>query len=417
MSFTERSRRLNVLVVMPPCLPTPPEGYGGIEAVAAALLPKLEQQGVRITVTTPIGSTVNVTERLEITEPLYPILSHPYNEVVPPIEEYIAKVMELIWSRSFDVVHDFSGMLSILNTVAAPLMAGAYPPVIHTIHGPIAPYVGTYERLAGYPGLTYTGISQAQMKDAPPMMKARTKTIYNGLNVDDYPAGQGGDRVLVLGRICQDKGQDRLVDFAAETGMSLDIAGTVAEVSSLADIEAEIAKGFQNPIVRKADFQTYLLFKDKIDGENIKFYGNVGGSLKHSLLGGASVLAVPNRWDEPFGMVAIEAMASGTPVVAMASGAMPELIIHGVTGYLAETWEEFCDYLKPEMIAKLDRAACRQHVIDNFSIDSIAREYEGLYRAAVAAIIPSKEVVPAFIRPQLAMMYERLPQKGQKSSR
>ena len=402
-------RSLNILFVMPPCLPTPPMGYGGIEAVAAALVPELEAQGARITMTTPYGSTLKVSEKLEITEPLYPILSHPYNDVVPFVELYIARVMDIIHRRKFDIIHDFSGMLSILNTLSASLSAGNYPPVIHTIHGPIAPYAGTYKLLLKYPRLVYTGISKAQLSEQP-FMWPRTRIIYNGLEPADYPVGSGSSgRLLVLGRICADKGQDRLVEYCAANNIALDVAGTVAEIASVDEMEAEIAKGISSAITGKADFKTYLSFRHLIDGEFIRFHGNVSGGHKHQLLGEATALVIPNRWEEPFGMVAIEAMASGTPVVAMATGAMPELIEHGVTGYLAETWEDFCNYLRPEMLAKLDRSASRQHVENNFSISALATQFIELYEESVSAADATSANLRDAAKTMDMALYEQLP--------
>jgi glycosyltransferase involved in cell wall biosynthesis len=409
-------RRLNVLFIMPPCLPTPPSGYGGIEAVAASLLPELERQGARITLTTPIGSTVEVSERHELTEPLYPILSHPYNEVAPRVEEYVMKVMELMWKRNFDIIHDFSGMTSVLNTIVSPLPSGAVPPIIHTIHGPIEPYRNLYVGLLKYPNLSYTAISQAQLADGPSVLWPRTRVIYNGLSPDDYPVGPGGGRLLVMGRICHDKGQDRLIEYCSANGLDLDVAGTVAELSTVEQIDAELAKGPASKSAHKADFQLFAGIRHLIDGQRIKFYGNVGGQLKHNLLGGAGALVVPNRWSEPFGMVAIEAMASGTPVVAMATGAMPELIKHGVTGYLANSFEELGQYLRPEAIAKLDRDECRRHVVENFSMRAVAGEYLDLYRKLVQPQLQTKAVPQRRTSPRrtMAVMYEQLPTRSKR---
>lgn len=400
---------LNILFVMPPCLPTPPDGYGGIEAVAAALVPELEAQGAHITMTTPNGSTLKVSEKLEITEPLYSILSHPYNDVVPSMELYIARVMDIIHRRKFDIIHDFSGMLSILNTLSAPLSTGNYPPVIHTIHGPIEPYAGTYKILLKYPRLAYTGISKAQLRDYS-FMWPRTRIIYNGLNPSDYTVGGGSSgRLLVLGRVCKDKGQDRLAEYCAKNKLGLDIAGTVSEIVSVEEINSEIAKGKASKLTGKTDFQMYLSFKHLIDGKSIKFHGNVSGAHKHQLLGEATALVVPNRWEEPFGMVAIEAMASGTPVVAMATGAMPELIKHGVTGYLAKTWDELCDYLRPEMLAKLNRSASRRLVEANFSMPKLASKYIDLYEESVAPAFSSAPSTYTVAKTFQEAMYERLP--------
>jgi glycosyltransferase involved in cell wall biosynthesis len=368
---------------MPPYLPVPPKGYGGIEVVAAALLPELEAAGASISLATTTGSTVEVSHMLPLAEPIYPILSQDYNTVTSRVEAYVASVMELVQSNTYDVIHDFSGLPTLLNSLTGPLAYDRhYPPVLHTMHGPVEMYLEVYETLiAQHPrGLTLTGISQAQMSVAPSSVQDRTTIIYNGLRPEDYPVGRGGPRLLVMGRITRDKGQDRLVKYCAKEGLELDVAGTVAEMTNPRRIVDELAQGSASDMAGRADFELFRRIRRHIDGEQIIFHGNVSGRLKHKLLGGSRALVMPNRWAEPFGMVVIEAMASGTPVVAMNSGAMPELIEHGVTGYLADTFEQLCDYLRPEAIDQLDREACPQHVAERFSTSLLAQQWLSLYR-------------------------------------
>ena len=381
--------RLKILFVMPPCLPTPPKGYGGIEAVAAALLPELRQQGAHITLTTPDGSTVKADVKHELTKPLYSRLSHSYNFISPDIELYVTKVMQLAWDGDFDIIHDFSGMLTITNTLAGALPGGQFPAVVQTIHGPIEPFKKHYDSLTKYNQLYFTAISNSQLTDAPNSLRRKTKVIYNGINPSDFKHGDKGDRLLVLGRLCSDKGQDQLVDYISNTNMSLDIAGTVAEMSTIEEIEHEVSLEQAAKHANHPDLKLYKQIRPHIDGERIRFYGNVGGKLKQDLLSSASALVMPNRWAEPFGMVAIEAMASGTPVVAMGTGALPELVIHGETGYLANSFEELTMYLQPEYINRLDPHACRNHVKENFSTEAIAKDYMSMYKGIVAKASPS----------------------------
>ncbi|HSX01117.1 MAG TPA: glycosyltransferase [Candidatus Saccharimonas sp.] len=378
---------MKILFVLPPCLPTPPVGYGGIEAVAAALLPELEASGVQTVVCTPNGSTVSVTELRQLIEPIYPILTQPYNEVAPIVEQYVADVMHVAATSQVDLIHDFSGMLTTLNTLAAPLSDPNYPPVVHTIHGPLQPFMRTYARLLElHPAeqLTYTAISAAQASAAPASVRDRFRVIHNGLNPSDFRLGAGGERLLVLGRLCRDKGQDRLVRYCARHGLPLDVAGTVAEMSSVEEIEAEAALGAASRAASKADFRLYLSIRHLFDGQLIRFHGNVGGRAKSKLLEQARALVIPNRWAEPFGMVAIEAMASGTPVAAIGSGALPELVRHGVTGHLTETFDELGRYLRSDQVATLDRPAIRRYAIRHFSVRHIAQRYLQLYRSLIA---------------------------------
>lgn len=388
-------KRPHVLFIMPPCLPTPPVGYGGIEAVAAALIPELRRAGAHITLTTPNGSTVEADAKHEITEPLYSRLSSMYNFIAPDIELYVTKVMHLAWKGDFDVIHDFSGMFTVVNTLAGALPSGKFPPVVQTIHGPVGPFVPHYENLVKYGALRFTAISNAQLTDAPGAVRNRSTVIYNGVKPSEFKLGAGGDRLLVLGRLCQDKGQDRLVDFVKQSDLKLDIAGTVAEMSTIAEIDAELELGNESRHAQHPDLKLYRDIKPHIDGDKIRFFGNVAGSLKEELLGGSAAMVMPNRWAEPFGMVAIEAMASGTPVVAMGTGALPELIVHGVTGYLAESFEELTHFLDPKMIARLDRAKCREHVEKNFSTTALAKQYVNLYTQMIEKTKPLKTARPA----------------------
>jgi glycosyltransferase involved in cell wall biosynthesis len=204
--------------------------------------------------------------------------------------------------------------------------------------------------------------------------------IYNCLNPSEYAQGPGGRRLFVMGEFGAHKGQDRLIKYCVQAGLELDIAGPVARIMELDDIEAEAAKGARSDYADVPDFKLYCSVRHLIDGQRIKFHGSVGGELKRHLLGNALALVMPNRWSEPFGMVAIEAMASGTPVVAMQTGALPELIRHGVTGYLAPTFDELCGYLDSKRIALLDRSLSRPHVLRKFSAEAIAKQYMDLYR-------------------------------------
>jgi glycosyltransferase involved in cell wall biosynthesis len=380
-------RRLEVLFVLPPWLPVPPSGYGGIENVAAALIPSLERRGVKLTVATVNGSSVEASQVLGLTDPLFDIIMHEFLEVDRSVEPYISKLMEVIHDGNFDLIHDFSGVPAVINALVAPHLApGArYPPIIHTVHGPLEENAKLYEHLSRYPHVTFTGLSRSQFRNASSHVQARTRIIPNGIDPDDFASSDGTGRLLVMGRVCAAKGQDRLVAHAHDSALLLDIAGTVTAVGDAQSIRAEAARS--DSLLRPhADFQNYASFSDKIDGERIRFLGNVGGEFKRQLLSRASALAMPIRWAEPFGMVAIEALASGTPVVAMALGAMPEIVVHGRTGYLAETWEEFTEYLKPEMLSQISREECRRHAKDNFSIDKIVGKYYDLYQEAVRKV-------------------------------
>jgi glycosyltransferase involved in cell wall biosynthesis len=375
----QNKRRLRVLFILPPFLPTPPKGYGGIEAVAAALIPALERAGARLTVTTPIGSQLKVSELRTITEPLYSELAGPYNVVEHKVALYASRVMNIAWNGRFDVIHDFTGLDSIASTLTSALHSFDLPPVVHTIHGPIQPFAEQYLEHIKAPNFHITGISHAQLNTAPMRVRRNARVIYNCIDPKDYTVGKGGDRFLAMGRINQDKGQDQLTRYCAEHKIPLDLAGPVAEMTDYDQIMEEVAKGRKSAYWDNPAYQTFYHMQQYIDGDLIRYHGNAGGDLKSKLLQNAKALVMANRWAEPFGMVAIEAMASGTPVLASGGGALPEIVLHGETGYLADTFDELTEYINDDALAAIDRAACREHVTANFSADSIAADFMSLY--------------------------------------
>lgn len=414
----KHSTSVKVLFVLPPWLPTPPLGYGGIETVAAALIPALRRAGVHVSVATPVGSAVQSDRKWELTKPLYETIHNPYTQVMGGVDAYIGKVLQIIRRNRFDVIHDFTGLTSVLNALAAPhLVTADYPAILHTLHGPLAPGLETYRQWLGDDRLAYVAISRAQLADAPANLARQTHLIYNCLHPADYRVGPGGNRLLVLGRLCRDKGQDRLVEACARLGLALDVAGTVAGISEAQVIEAEAEaadQGRPSQLAQSADFAVYQAIRPYLDGKTVKFHGNVGGEQKQRLLGNALALAIPNRWAEPFGMVAIEAMASGTPVVTMNSGALPELVIHGVTGYVANNWSEFQHYLQPAMLRRLHRAACRKQVEDHFLASAAARQHAKLYQTLAAGRTSPVRAIQGLgeafsIRELSGSLYEQLP--------
>lgn len=379
---------IKVLFISPPYLPIPPVGYGGIEKVAEGLIPALLRAGCEVTVTSPIGTTVECSDLHELTVGLYPIISNHYGPVSIPTQAYDAKVRLIAASKDFDIIHDYTGIFSALVSMGSAILANdKFPPVFHTIHGSYCHSFKNgadkmYNLMCQYPRINFHGISNAQIVEAPPHIRSRMSVVHNGIHVEDSKLGNGGSgRMFVLGRVCYDKGQDRLVDFAVKEGMGLDIAGPVAEICSWDEIKYHAKNN--TPASQKHPFKTFQTFEHLIDGELVKFHGNVVGDHKASLLENAAVLVVPNRWKEPFGMVVVEAMACGTPVVACHLGAMPELIKNGVSGYCGKDWDDVCDYLRRQEYLKIDRAGVRKYVDEQFGINNLGKKMKRVYQRII----------------------------------
>ena len=186
--------------------------------------------------------------------------------------------------------------------------------------------------------------------------------IHHGLDTTAVPVGRGdGGYALFLGRMCPDKGVDAAVRIARAAGMRLKIAAKLAEPA-----EREYFRTSVEPLL----------------GHDAEYVGEVGGDEKWELLGAATCLLNPLRWSEPFGMVMIEALATGTPVVATANGSVPEIVTDGVNGFIRVTERGLAEAVREA--GHLDRSACRRIVADEFSITRMVREHVQLFETVTS---------------------------------
>ena len=187
---------------------------------------------------------------------------------------------------------------------------------------------------------------------------------------------------MTRGRFTQAKGQHIAAKYAVKQRFRLRMAGSVVDISTPARLMLELA----NPLSKYRKDPDFRYYSDKIlpltiANPRITFLGNVAGKRKMKLLSEAKALLFPIDWEEPFGMVMIEALACGTPVVAMNRGAVPEIIEHGVNGFIADTEAEFAQYIK--RVSEIDPEVCRKSVEDKFSIDTMAKAYIERYHKAI----------------------------------
>ena len=346
------TERLAVALVAPPWYAVPPDGYGGIEAVIYLLAEGLAKLGHHVTVFGRQGShegfeTVALAPETWAGELGGP--KHTARELT-----YLHAAYLHIKHRAFDIVHEHSGYAGILLASLLDLQSAA----VATIHGDLEEADGQF--LAAVAGnVELVSISRAQRATVASVRWAAT--VHNAVDPGALRLGlQPGDYVVDLARICEDKGQHLAIEVARRAGLRLVLAGKVDEGSD---------EYFEREV------RPHL-------GAGVEWQENVSGRAKAELLAGAAALVFPIQWEEPFGLAMVEAMASGTPVVATPRGAAVELVDEGVTGCLGEDVEDLVEAL--ERARQIDRNACAAHARERFSPHRMAEEYVGVYLDAIA---------------------------------
>jgi glycosyltransferase involved in cell wall biosynthesis len=322
---------------------TPPRHYGPWELVTSLLSEGLVARGVNLTLFATLDSTTSGT--------LAGVCPRPYSED-PTID---AKVWELLHvahvferAKEFDLIHNQA------DFVPLGFSRLTETPLVTTIHGFSSERIlPAYQRYQDR--VSYVAISAA---DRHPELRYAA-TIHHGISLEQFPFDAvGGEDLLFFGRIHPDKGAAEAIEVARRASRRLVMAG----------------------IVQDQDYyQRYV--EPALDGHAVSYKGPVGGSARAQTLGSARALLHLINFDEPFGLSVIEAMACGTPVIACNRGAMPELIEHGVTGFLVDDVEGALEAVA--RIGEIDRAACRAAVAARFSVDHMVDRYLSLYRSLI----------------------------------
>lgn len=381
--------RMKVAMLAPPWLHLPPRGYGGIEYLVHYLVIELRKLGVEVELFATGGSTTPADQtRWLYGNEQYPHIARPLYESVPVPSAHIMFALSRIAGRDFDLIHDHNGFLGPLSM--AFLDPARFPPVLHTLHGPFegsderpdAPdNRAFYAQLARCDNVFVNGISHAQMRQAPPNLAIRSiGVVHNAIDVDDYPfAAEKGESFLTLARVCRDKGQGVAARACAELGCDLTIAGSVAGLWDPVEVVAcaGALDRYPNPDLRY--FARDVL--PHLEPGRIEYVGNVSGAEKLRLIARARALLFPIDWEEPFGLAVIESLACGTPVIAMARGALPEIVEHGVNGFLANDERDFAACM--QRVDEIDPAACRATVEERFSASVMAARYLEAYGSVI----------------------------------
>jgi glycosyltransferase involved in cell wall biosynthesis len=341
---------MRVAVLAPVWFAVPPIGYGGIEWVVSLLADGLVDAGHEVTLFAS-GDSRTKAELVAV----FP--EAPSTQIGRTFWELRHALACYGHAEKFDVINDHSGML------AATLGGTVSTPVVHTAHGPLSGGPGEiYELISRVaPKVGLISISMNQRKPKPDLNWIAN--CPNALDFSVYPVKpHRGDYLLFLGRISPDKGAHRAVAVAMETGLPLKIAGKMQEP-------------------KEREYFHELVEPHLVDG--IEYLGEVTHGEKVELLQNARATLFPIEWEEPFGLVMIESMACGTPVIATRWGAVPEVIEQGRSGIIVDDYTEMASAL--EEADKLDPLELRHYVEEEFSPRRMVNDYVRAYEQVIAA--------------------------------
>ena len=336
---------LRVAMLAPLAWRVPPRHYGPWELVVSRLTEGLVARGVDVTL---FASGDSLT-----TASLSAVAARPYEED----DSYDVKTMECLHvAAAFERAHEFDVLHNHFDFLPLSYSRLVDTPVVTTVHGlsserVLPAYLRYDDRVA------YVAISEA---DRHPAL-TYTATVHHGVPVPDGPVGEGSSdgTLLFFGRIHPDKGTAEAIEVARRSGRPLVLAGIVQD-----------QQYFEEQV------------RPHLDGERVRWLGPVGPEQRDSLLRSADALLHLVRFAEPFGLSMVEAMACGTPVVAFPLGAVPEVVVHGRTGWLVDDVDAAVAAV--DRLDELDRRACRAHVEERFSVERMVEGSLEVYRRVLA---------------------------------
>lgn len=336
-----RREPLRIGIVAPPFISVPPKEYGGTELFLADLASGLSALGARVVLYTNGESTVNVEKKFLFPESQWPLKANDYADL-KEMEHTTWAVQDA--AESCDLLH-------LNSTIALTCSRLSSLPVVYTMHHPTDRRLSeAYERL---PDVNYVCISDDQRsRERVP----KVTTIHHGIDFSKYVLQTEKEQYLsFIGRIAPIKGTHLAVEIAKRADIPLKIAG-------------EIQPAYRDYFDAKV--------KPHIDGKFVEYIGRADLATKNELLGNSLAMLFPITWNEPFGLVMVEAMACGTPVLALRAGSVPEVVKDGTSGYVSRTIDILVKRLRDLNLAP---AAVRAYAEEHFSKERMARDYKALY--------------------------------------
>jgi glycosyltransferase involved in cell wall biosynthesis len=339
---------MKIAVLSPVWFPVPPDRYGGIEWIVSLLADGLVEAGHDVTLFASGDSRTRAK--------LVSVFPEAPSERIGQSETELRHALACFErADEFDVVNDHSG------PPAAAVGGAVSTPVLHTVHGPLGGESGAlYEQIGRVsPRVGLISVSMNQRKPLPDLNWVAN--CPNGIDLDAYPVQpHRGNYLAFVGRLSPDKGCHRAIEVAQELGLPLKIAGKSREPLERAYFDEHVRPQL---------------------GRGVEYLGEIGHLQKVALLQDARATLFPIDWEEPFGLVMIESMACGTPVIATRRGAVPEVVAHGRSGIVVDDYREMAAAL-PEA-DRLEPLECRRYVEDAFSAGRMVRDYLAAYEAAL----------------------------------
>ncbi len=340
----EPRRTLRIALVAPPLLPIPPRRYAGTERVVAALADGLVARGHRVTLFASGDSTAGSETVAVLPSAAWGGRSTGDNAVFG----MLAAMAALEQADRFDVVHSHVDVMSL------PLARQARVPVLTTFHARLD-LPGLYEAVLAFGPAPLVAISESQRRWHP--TANWVATIPHGLPLRAMPFGvEPGSYLAVVGRATAEKGIAEAIEVATAASVPLRIAAKALNASERSYLDTHIRPAL---------------------GPGVQYLGEVGPEERDPLLAGALATLMLGAWPEPFGLVAIESLATGTPVIARRAGALAEIVEHGVDGFLVDDLSEA--NLAVSLVGDLDRARIRERAIARFNAERMVAAYERVY--------------------------------------
>ena len=338
---------MRIALIAAPFIAVPPAEYGGTELFVGQLAEGLSKAGVDAVVYANGESTVQAERRWLYERSLWPIKQ--------PERAWIRELNHTSWAirdalKDCDVIHVQSPQgLAFSHLVDRPFVL--------TLHGPHEDYLSEY--YARYPDVQYVCISDAQCRQES---LPHLRTIHHGIDLSLYRLVENKQQYLsFIGRIAPIKGTHLAIDVAHRTGIPLKIAG---------EVQPTFREYFESKI------------RPKIDGKLVEYIGPADLQAKNELLGNSMAMLFPIQWNEPFGLVMVEAMACGTPVIALPGGSVPEVVVEGVSGHVCRSIREMTRCIRDLNTKPAD---VRRYVEENFSVEVMVRKYINLYQETLRA--------------------------------
>ena len=343
---------MRIAEIAPPWFAVPPPGYGGVELVVAQLADRLSTRHDVTLFGAPGSRTAATLVTTSLDAPDASLVGNPWLDAHHAISAYLR-----IQDDCYDVVHDHSGIVG----PALGALLGGTPPVVHTLHGPWTELARQYFAAIDRQ-VHLVAISETQ-RDANHDV-AYAGVVHNGIALERYPYREAKDDFLVyIGRANPDKGPAIAIEVARRAGLPLAMVVKKAEPFERSYWDEYVAPRLN---------------------DEVEVYEDIAHERKVDLLGRARAMVFPIQWPEPFGLVMVEAMACGTPVVACAAGAAVEIVEDGVTGFLRDSVDDLVDAVGH--VGECSPARCRGRVEERFSTDVMVCGYEKLFEDIVRPV-------------------------------